>query len=249
MDRRLEGTVAVVTGAGSGIGRTIAEAFHRHGARVVVADISGDEKRTAEALGDGAVAVRADVTVDGDVRDLIHTAVAAFGTVDILCNNAGIDGDLGPLGDCSEVNFDRVLAVNLKGVFLGMRHAIPVMVAGGGGSIINIASAAGLVGVPGMGAYCASKAGVIGLTRSAAVEYAPAGVRINAICPGPVDTPLIRAMAQTHPEAVTAAEGVIPMGRLGRPEEIAAAAVFLASRDASYLTGVALPTDGGYTTV
>ena len=249
MTPRLAGKVAVVTGAGSGIGRTVAEVFHRHGALVVVADISGEEKRTAEALGDGAVARRADVAVDADVRALIQTAVSTFGAIDILCNNAGIDGDLGPLADCGEANFDRVLAVNLKGVFLGMRHAITAMVAGGGGSIINIASAAGLVGVPGMAAYCASKAGVIGLTRSAAVEYAAAGIRINAICPGPVDTPLIRAMAEEHPEVVTAAEAVIPMHRLGRPEEIAATALFLASGEASFLTGVALPTDGGYTAI
>ena len=245
MGERLAGKVAIVTGAGSGIGRAIATAFHADGAGVVLADISGSEKTVADELGDRTLAVRADVTSATDIAALVEAARETFGGLDVVVNNAGIDGELGPLTDCSEENFDRVIAVNLKGVFLGMKYAIPPMVAAGGGSVVNIASAAGLVGFPMLGAYCASKGGVVQLTKAAALEYAAAGVRVNAICPGVVDTPLV---AGIDPALTEAARAMTPLGRLARPAEIAALAVFLASEESSYITGAALPVDGGFTT-
>jgi len=191
------------------------------------------------------VAVRADVTEGSDVAAMVDAARAAFGGLHVMVNNAGIDGTMGPIADCSEENFDRVIAVNLKGVFLGMKHALPVMVAGGGGSVVNIASAAGLVGFPMLPAYCASKGGVVQLTRAGALEYAAAGVRVNAICPGVIDTPLT---AGIDPGMTDAATAMTPLGRLGRPSEIAALAVFLASDESSYMTGAAVSIDGGFTT-
>ena len=209
------------------------------------ADISGNEKALADELGERAVAVRADVTEGSDVAAMVDAARAAFGGLHVMVNNAGIDGTMGPIADCSEENFDRVIAVNLKGVFLGMKHALPVMVAGGGGSVVNIASAAGLVGFPMLPAYCASKGGVVQLTRAGALEYAAAGVRVNAICPGVIDTPLT---AGIDPGMTDAATAMTPLGRLGRPSEIAALAVFLASDESSYMTGAAVSIDGGFTT-
>jgi len=243
--QRLDGKVAIVTGAGSGIGRAIATALHAEGAAIVAADISGNEKALADELGERAVAVRADVTEGSDVAAMVDAARAAFGGLHVMVNNAGIDGTMGPIADCSEENFDRVIAVNLKGVFLGMKHALPVMVAGGGGSVVNIASAAGLVGFPMLPAYCASKGGVVQLTRAGALEYAAAGVRVNAICPGVIDTPLT---AGIDPGMTDAATAMTPLGRLGRPSEIAALAVFLASDESSYMTGAAVSIDGGFTT-
>jgi NAD(P)-dependent dehydrogenase (short-subunit alcohol dehydrogenase family) len=242
----LEGRVAVVTGAGSGIGRAIAERYHREGASVVVADVSGNESAVAKALGAPAVAVHADVSRSADVQNMLKTAVDRFGGLDILCNVAGVDGELGPVADCSEENFERIVAVNLRGVFLGIKYAIPLLLARGGGSIISVSSAAGLVGMPGMCVYGASKAGVIQLTRGAAVEYARANLRINAICPGVVDTPMIRKLAERYPDALERGNAATPMGRAAQPDEIAGAAVYLASKEASFVTGVALPVDGGY---
>jgi NAD(P)-dependent dehydrogenase (short-subunit alcohol dehydrogenase family) len=243
--QRLDGKVAFVTGAGSGIGRAIATALHAEGAAVVIADVSGNEKALADELGARTVAVTADVTVGSDVAAAVDAAREAFGGLHVMVNNAGIDGAMAPIVDCSEENFDRVVAVNLKGVFLGMKHAIPLLLASGGGSVINIASAAGLVGFPMMPAYCASKGGVVQLTRAGALEYAAAGVRVNAICPGVIDTPLI---AGIDPAMTEAAMAMTPLGRLGRPSEIAALAVFLASDESSYMTGAALSIDGGFTT-
>ena len=245
MGQRLDGKVALVTGAGSGIGRAIATALHAEGAAVVLADVSGNEKALADELGAGTVAVRADVTVGSEVAAAVDAAREAFGGLHVMVNNAGIDGAMGPIADCSEENFDRVVAVNLKGVFLGMKHAIPLLLASGGGSVINIASAAGLVGFPMMPAYCASKGGVVQLTRGGALEYAAAGVRVNAICPGVIDTPLV---AGIDPAMTEAALAMTPLGRLGRPSEIANLAVFLASDESSYMTGAALSIDGGFTT-
>jgi NAD(P)-dependent dehydrogenase (short-subunit alcohol dehydrogenase family) len=245
MAQRLGGKVAIVTGAGSGIGRAIATALHAEGASVALADITGNEKAVADELGDRTLAVRADVTSGAGVAALVAAAREAFGGLHVIVNNAGIDGDMGPLADSSEENFDRVIAVNLKGVFLGMKHALPLMVAGGGGSVVNIASAAGLVGFPMISAYCASKGGVVQLTKAAALEYAAAGIRVNAICPGLIDTPLLAAI---DPAMTEVARAMTPLGRLGRPEEIANLAVFLASDESSYITGAALPIDGGLTT-
>lgn len=244
MTGKLDSKVAVVTGAGSGIGVAIAEALHREGAQVVVADVSGHQEDTAKRLGDGCVAVHADVSRGEDVRSMLETARSNFGRLDILCNNAGIEGELVPLGDSTEENYDRVMGTNARGVFLGMRYAIPIMVAAGGGSIINTASIAGSVAFPTMSAYCASKGAIVMLTKTAAVEYGSTGVRINAVCPGVTQT----AMVDRLPEPlIEGAKALIPMGRNGGPEEMATAAAFLASDDASYITGTTITVDGGYT--
>jgi NAD(P)-dependent dehydrogenase (short-subunit alcohol dehydrogenase family) len=243
--KRLTGKVAIVTGAGSGIGRAIATAFVAEGAGVVLAGISGDEKAVADELGPAAVPVRADVRSSADVAAVVDTARDRFGGLHVMVNNAGIDGAPGAIADCSEDNFDEVLAVNVRGVFLGMKHALPQIAAAGGGSVINIASVAGLVGFPKMPAYCASKGAVIQLTRVGALDYAAAGIRVNAICPGAIDTPLLR---QFDPGMAAAAAAVTPLRRLGRPAEVAALAVFLASDESSFVTGAALPVDGGFTT-
>lgn len=171
----------------------------------------------------------------------------------MLCNNAGIDGNLSPLADYTLEDFDRVYAVNTRAVFSGTRHALPVMVARGGGSIINTASVAGLIAFPGLSAYCASKAAVIGLTRSTAVEYGRSGVRCNAICPGVVKTTMLIELEDSHPEVLKdlldTTETTTPLGRLGQPMEIASAAVFLASDESTFLTGAVIPIDGGYTAI
>jgi len=250
---RLAGKVAIVTGGGSGIGAAMARALHAEGASVAVGDISGKEHEVAAALGGGAIAVSADVTDDAAVAALISRTVAEFGRLDVLCNNAGIDGTLSTLADYTLEDFDRVFAVNTRAVFSGTRHALPVMAAQGGGSIINTASVAGLIAFPGLSAYCASKAAVIGLTRGTAVEYGPSGVRCNAICPGVVKTTMLTDLEESHPEVLKAlldtTETTTPLGRLGLPMEIASAAVFLASDESTFLTGAAIPIDGGYTAV
>lgn len=249
----LQSRVAIVTGGGRGIGAAMVRALHAEGARVLIADITGDQCALAEELGDRAIGVHTDVADDTSVKDMIAQAVSIWGQLDVLCNNAGVDGEITPTADCTLENFDRVLGINLRGVFSGIRHAVPVMIDNGGGSIINTASAAGLVAFPGLAAYGVSKAGVIGLTRVAAVEYAKAGVRVNAICPGIIMTPLIESIRKRDPDAylqlIGAAEQMTPIGRAGAPAEVAAAAVFLASDASSFLTGAAIPVDGGYTAI
>jgi len=242
----LSDKVAVITGAGSGIGAAMAEAFNGAGAKVVLADVSGQQEEVAKRLGDGCVAIHADVTKGSDIQAMLDAATTHFGRLDIVCNNAGIDGDLGPIGQCSEENYDRVMAVNARGVFLGMRYAIPILVAGGGGSIINTASIASTVAFPTMSPYCASKGAILMMTKTAAAEYAGAGVRINCICPGVTQT----ALVQRLPAAlIDGAVALTPMGRVGQPDEMAGAALFLASDAASFITGSAITLDGGYTTL
>ena len=248
---RLNDKVAIVTGSGQGIGEAIARTLAAEGARVVIADISGKQDGVAASLGSDALACAVDVTSSESVASMVATAVEHFGTVDVLCNNAGIDGEIGPLAECTPENFDRVLAVNLRGVFLGTRHVLPVMLSRGGGSIINIASVAAVKAVPGGAAYCAAKAGVLGLTRVTAADHSRAGIRANAILPGVIETPmyteLMKHSAELH-EFVSAEAARTAIGRTGSGREIAEVVAFLASDAASYITGAALPVDGGYTT-
>jgi NAD(P)-dependent dehydrogenase (short-subunit alcohol dehydrogenase family) len=240
---QLEGKVAIVTGAGSGIGRASAELFAAQGAKVVCADLSGLEADTAAAIGPAAVAVRTDVTSSSDVRRMVELALESFGRLDVAFNNAGIGGGTRALlHEVDEEVFARQLDVHLTGVFLGMKHAIPAMLAGGGGSIINTASAAGLVGWRELSPYSAAKGGVVLMTKAAALDYAELGIRVNAICPGMTWTGLTgRATGSTIDSTPDQ-----PMRRWGMPEELAAAACFLASDASSFITGTAIPVDGGY---
>ena len=241
---RLEGKVAIVTGAGSGIGNAAARLFAAEGAKVVCADASGREAEVASLIGDAALAAHVDVSSGSDVERMIGTAVERFGALDVLFNNAGISIPHQGLIEVDEEQFDALVAVNLKGVFLGMKHAIPVMLRAGGGSIVNTASAAGLVGFQGLAVYAGTKGGVVQMTKSAALDYADTGVRINAICPGMTYTGL--AGAEPDAEPPPGAHLPTPMARWGRAEELAAAALFLASDESSFITGAAIPVDGGY---
>jgi len=247
MAGRLEGKVAVITGAGSGMGRAMAAMFHAEGAKVVCADVSGRQEDVAAALGDGAAAIAVDVTSSEDVRRMIAFAEDRFGRLDILCNNAGIAAPEQPLHEIDEALFDRVTEVNLKGVFLGMKYGIASMLRTGGGAVVNTASNAGLVGWKGNGAYGPSKAGVIQLTKIAAVDYAAHNIRVNALCPGITWTGMAAgAEGPAEPPEGTPVPPGTPMGRWALPREMAAAALFLASDEASFITGAAVPVDGGY---
>ena len=244
---RLKNKVAVVTGGGSGIGRAIAERFYAEGASVVVADVSGKETEVAKVLGERALAVHTDVTISADVQAMFKAAVDRFGGIDIVCNNAGIDGDMCLLADFDEENYERIMAINLRGVFLGIKYAIPLLKKRGGGSIINTASTAGITATPGLGVYGATKAAVMQLSRSAAVEYAMDKIRVNAICPAMIETPLVSHLLKSNPDDAARVLAVTPMGRVGQPKEVADVALFLASNESSYVTGVSLPVDGAYT--
>ena len=241
----LEGKVAVITGAGSGMARASARVFVREGAKVLGADVSGREQETAEELGDAFVPFHADVSQEADVEAMFAAAVEVFGQVDAVLNVAGI-GSGGPLADATVDEYDRIMAVNLLGVMLGTKHGIRTMVPTGGGSIVNWSSTGGMNGskTP-VGIYCASKAGVISFTKQAAIEYAREGIRANAICPGLIVTELSggREAIEKFPHLVKGA----PMRRAGEPEDVAELACFLASDRAPFLTGAVIPIDGGLT--
>lgn len=239
----LEGKVAIVTGGSSGIGRASAIALAEAGARVAVADIDcvgGDETVGLISRGEGeAIFVETDVSNARQVESLVEQTTKAFGRLDCAHNNAGIIVGGGPTAKATEEEFDRTVAVNLKGVWLCMKHEIPAMLEGGGGAIVNTSSGAGLVGEPGLAIYSATKHGIIGLTRSSAIEYGTSNIRVNAICPGITRTAMVRNVAEDRIRAR------VPMGRLGDPEEIADAVVWLCSDSASFVTGHALSVDGG----
>ena len=245
------GKVALVTGASSGIGRASALAFAREGAKVVVADVSvegGEETvRLIQQKGGEAVFVKTDVAQAAEVEALIAKAVATYGRLDCAYNNAGIEGSAATTTDYAEEPWDRVIAINLKGVWLCMKYEIPQMLKQGGGAIVNTSSAAGLVGARGGAAYVASKHGVIGLTKTAALEYAKAGVRVNAICPGAIDTPMMERITGHRLQRAERMAAVEPVGRMGRPEEIAEAVVWSCSEVALFVTGHAMVVDGGMT--
>jgi len=245
---KLDGRSALITGAGSGIGEAMARLFAAEGARVAVVDVDGSA--AARVAGEiSGRAIQADVSSAQDARAMIEHAVETFGRIDVLCNNAGI-GIAAVCHETTEDDWGRVIAVDLRGVFLGCKYAIPHMLAQGGGVICNTSSAAGQVGVLNRAAYCAAKAGVLGLTKSIAIDYAERGIRCNALVPATVDSPWIGKIVaqQADPEAqrrLMAARQ--PIGRMGTPEEIAHAALYLCSEDSTFVTGTGLVIDGGFT--
>ena len=245
----VDGKIALVTGAGSGIGRATALVFAREGAKVVVADVvvdGGEETvRLIKAAGGEAVFVKADMAKAAEVEAMVQKAVATYGRLDCAHNNAGIEGATGRTADYREEDWNRVISINLTGVWLCMKYEISQMLKQGGGAIVNTASDAGLLGVPQMPAYVASKHGVVGLTKTAALEYAKSGIRVNAVCPGVIKTPMLERITGQRAgraERMAAAE---PVGRMGKPEEIAEAVVWLCSEAASFVTGLPMPVDGG----
>ena len=245
----MSGKVALVTGAGSGIGRAMAVIFANRGAAVVVADINADAGQATvdavRAAGGDAIFVRADVSLEHDAQHLVSASVERYGRLDYAANNAGLDGDVLPLTEQSAESFNRVIAVNLAGVFFGLKHQIPVMVRQGGGAIVNTSSIAGLRAHPGIGPYVAAKHGVNGLTKTAAIEYGSKGVRVNSLCPGGVRTPMLEEYLKSAPELRASIIDGNPMRRLGEAHEMAEAAVWLCSSAASYVNGHELVADGG----
>jgi NAD(P)-dependent dehydrogenase (short-subunit alcohol dehydrogenase family) len=247
MPGRLHDKTAIITGAGSGMGKAMAERFAAEGARVLCTDISGAQDEVAEAIGNGAVPLHVNVAEEGDIQAMIATAEREFGRIDILVNNAGFGGGTAKLHEQTTENFDRVHQTNVRGVFFGMKYGVISMLKNGGGAIVNISSASGLVGWKKHSIYGAAKAGVNQLTKAAALDYATQGIRVNAILPGTFWTGLVPASKKfaEPPPGAPRVPGV-PMDRWGMASEIANAALFLASDEASYITGVLLPVDGGF---
>jgi len=244
---RLQGKIAVITGAGSGMGKAMAQLFAAEGAKLVLADISGQQDEVAAELGDAAIAVHCNVAEEADVQSMIAAAETAYGRIDILCNNAGFGGGMKVLHEQTTEAWDLVHSVNLRGVFFGMKHGVISMLKTGGGAIVNTTSASGVVGWKHHSIYGASKAGVNQLTKTAALDYAGHNIRVNAVAPGTIWTGLVPASKKfsTPPPGAPTLSG-IPLNRWGLASEIASAALFLASDESSYITGVVLPVDGGY---
>lgn len=242
--------IVLVTGGASGLGYETARRFAREGAQVIVSDISQEGAETAAARikeqGGRAIASVLDVSAASQVEALFDMISDRFGGLDIAINGAGIGGTPGPLVETTEADFDRVLSINLKGVWLCMRREIPLMLERGHGVIVNIASALGLVALPNSAAYTSAKHGVVGLTKVAALETADKNIRINAVCPGVIDTPLNKSIV-SDPQLLAQMEALHPIGRLGKAEEVASAILWLAAPQSSFVTGAAIPVDGGWT--
>lgn len=251
MEKIFEGKVALVTGASFGIGRATAVAFAKRGAKVVVADwIEDKENETMRLIKDAggeAMFIQCDVSKSDDVRSMVAKAVAHFGRLDYAFNNAGIEGATANTHECTQANWDKTISINLEGVWLCMKNEISQMLVNKKGAIVNCASIAGLGGFAGLPAYVASKHGVVGLTKTAALEYAKQGIRVNAVCPGVIHTAMIDRVTGKDKEVEKQYTNMEPVGRMGNPEEVAEAVVWLCSDAASFVTGIAMPVDGGFT--
>ena len=249
MSNEFKEKTVIVTGAGNGIGRAIAIAFAKEGANVVVSDVSKEVgEETVEIIrkeSGEAIFIKADVGNGSEIKELVKKTVSTFGRLDYAVNNAGIEGEVAPIADYPEEIWDSVIRINLKGVWLGLKYQIPAILETGGGAIVNIASMEGIIAFPGLSPYVAAKHGVNGITKAVALEYMKAGVRVNSICPGVIDTKMIDRLTEEVPQ-VDDLVTLSPAGRKGRPEEIAEAAVWLCSNKASFVNGHTLVVDGGY---
>ncbi|MDP3467315.1 MAG: SDR family oxidoreductase [Daejeonella sp.] len=248
METQFKNKVALVTGGSFGIGRATAIAYAKKGARVAIADWVEDNETLNEikASGGEAIFVKCDVSQSDDVKAMVDKTISTFGRLDYAFNNAGIEGISASTQDCTEENWDKTIGVNMKGVWLCMKYEIPEILKQGKGVIINCASIAGLVGFPGLPAYVASKHGIIGLTKTTALECAKLGIRVNAVCPGAIKTPMIDRLTGNKKEAEEQFAGMEPIGRLGIPDEVANAVIWLSSDEASFVTGHAMAVDGGW---
>ena len=251
IDGSFTGKVAFVTGAANGIGRAAALAFAREGASVIVADVSEQGNQTTTGLiqeaGGRALAVQCDVTRTEEIKAALDKGVQAFGRLDFAFNNAGVEQPVQPAADLTEEDWDRIIGIDLRGVFLCMKHEIPLMLKQGGGAIVNTSSGAGVKGIAGQAAYCAAKYGIVGLTKAAALDYAKSNIRVNAVCPGIIETPMMGRFSGGTPEGRAKVIAQEPIGRMGKPEEIAAAVVWLCSDPAAFVVGHAMVIDGGQT--
>lgn len=245
------GKVALVTGAANGIGRAAALAFAREGASVVVADVSEqgtqETARLIEGAGGRALAVRCDVSQAADVKAALDKTEEVFGRLDYAFNNAGVEQPIKPAADLTEEEWDRIVNIDLRGVFLCMKHEIPLMLKHGAGAIVNTSSGAGVKGIAGQAAYCAAKYGVVGLSKAAALDYAKSNIRVNVVCPGIIETPMMDRFSGGTPEGRDRVIAQEPIGRMGKPEEIAAAVLWLCSDAAAFVVGHAMVIDGGQT--
>jgi len=248
MEKIFDQKVAIVTGGSFGIGKATAEAFARRGAKVVIADWIEDDSVIHQITNEGgsAIFIKCDVSKIGDVGSMVDQTIKKYGKIDFAVNNAGIEGATALVHECTEENWDKTLGINLKGIWLCMKHEIPQMLKQGHGAIVNTASVAGLIGFPGLPAYVASKHAIIGLTKTAALENAKHSIRINAVCPGVIKTPMIDRVTGNDKTVEKQYEDMEPVGRMGMPEEVAEAIVWLCSDAASFVTGHAMPVDGGW---